>query len=623
MEGYHGVVLRINLTKGAIAKEPLKEELIYDFAGGRGFNSKVLYDEVKPGIDPLGPDNKVIIGIGPCNGTLVPGSQRFTITSKSPLTGFLGDANCGGSFGAELKYAGYDMVIIEGQAQEPTYIWIDDDHVTLKPATHLWGKTTRETMRAIEREVGDPNISIAAIGPAGEAIVKFACIISDLGRAAGRSGQGAVWGSKNLKAMAVRGTKGVKVADLKMLEEAVKETYDGWSRDPVYTNNKVVWGPAMGWKRYEKFGMFATNNFRGGTFPTPLVGGLLGLEKFYVTPKACFSCPLPCDHMFVVREGSYAGTYGQGMQLTVPLDFGPRIGNSDSALALKAAQLCDDYGVDYFDMAGLIAYASECFEKGILTVKDTGGLRLHWGSKDILELIEMTTYRKGIGAILAEGIKRASQTIGKGSEKFAMHVKSQSIPPRDVRASKGWGLAFAVASRGGCHTRADLPEGYPPEAVDSRLAEVFKRYKDATSPCSENGKAAMVKWYEDMRAFENCLEICYYSIYPWMFSSGSVLGILSKFFNSVTGLNITEDEVLRIGERITNIERLFNIREGLTRKDDSLPDRMTNEPMPDGPAKGEVVRLDRMLDEYYELRGWDSDGFPTNEKLSELGVENG
>lgn len=624
MEGYRGVILRINLTKGTIDRETLGEDLIYNFAGGRGFNSKVLYDEVKPGTAPLGPGNKVVIAVGPCNGTLVPGSQRFTITSKSPLTGFFGDSNCGGSFGAELKYAGYDMVIIEGQAPDPTYVWIDDDMIGLKPAAHLWGKTTRETMRAIEREVRDPNISIAAIGPCGENGVKFACVISDLGRGAGRSGQGAVWGSKNLKAIAVRGTNGVKVAKLKMLEEAVRETYEGWNNDPVYKNNKVIWGPAIGWNRYEKFGMFPTNNFRGGTFPTRLVGGLKGLEKFYVAPKACFSCPVPCDHMHVVCEGSYAGSYGEGMELSVPGDFGPRIGNIDPSLALKAAQVCDDYGVDYFDMTGVIAFAMECFERGILTLKDSGGLLLNWGSSEaILGLIEMVTYRKGIGAILAEGLRGAAERIGKNSQKYAMQVKGQGFPMRDVRASKGWALAYAVASRGGCHVRADLPEGYPPEAIDSRLAWVYKKHKDVASPYTEEGKAALVKWYEDMRAFENCLEICYYSVYPWMFSSGSVLGILSKFYNSVTGLNISEDDVLRIGERITNVERLFNMREGLTRKDDRLPERMTKEPLPDGPAKGEVVRLEPMVDEYYELRGWDKKtGFPTKDKLSDLGIEN-
>ena len=622
MEGYCGVILRIDLSNGKIVTEQLGKELISDFAGGRGFNSKILYDELDAGIDPMGPDNKIIIGVGPCNGTLVPGSQRFTITAKSPLTGLHGDSNSGGPFGVELKYAGYDVVIIEGEAHEPVYLWIDDDHVEVRSAAHLWGKTTRQTARALEREIQDPNIAVVAIGPGGENLVKISCVISDIGRGSGRAGVGAVFGSKKLKAIAVRGTNGVKVADRSMLEEAVRETYNGWSNDPVYTRNKVNFGPAIGWERYEKFGMFPTRNFRGGTCDTRLFGGLRGVERSYVASKACFSCPVPCDHMYVVREGPYAGAYGQGIELTVPGDFGPKIGNTDTALALKAAEVCDEYGIDYFDMTGLISFAMECFEKGILSEKDTDGLSLDWGSNEAyLKLIEMTTFRQGIGSILAEGLKNASEMIGRGAERFSMHVKGMGFPMRDVRASKGWGLMYAVASRGCCHVRADLPEGYPPQGVDSALAEVFKMHQEATNPYSEDGKAELVRWYEDMRAFQNCLEICYYSLYPWMFSSGSVLSILSRFFNAVTGLSIGEDDVMRIGERITNIERLFNIREGLTAKDDTLPDRMTKEPIPSGPAKGEVVRLEPMLDEYYELRGWDrKSGIPTTKKLHKLGI---
>jgi len=620
--GYSGVILRVNLTSGEIRRDSLSEDLITAYAGGRGFNSKILFDELKAGIDPLGPENMVILSVGPGAGTIVPSSQRFTISAKSPLTGFIGDSNCGGALGVELKYAGYDMVIIEGKANSPVYLWIDDDTVELRPADHLWGKTTRATARAIEKELKDPSICVASIGPGGENLVRFASIIVDLGRASGRSGIGTVWGAKRLKAIAIRGTRGVKVADRKGLEAAVRETIDGWSNDPVYTSNKIQFGPAVGWGRYEKYGMFPTNNFRGGAFAGKLFGGLRGVEKYYVAAKACFSCPVPCDHMYVVREGPYAGAYGQGIELTVPGDFGPKIGNTDTALALKAAQDCDEYGIDYFDMTGLVAYATECFEKGILTTKDTGGLQLAWGdAATLLGLIEMTSYRQGVGALLAEGLHKAAAQIGGDSESFAMQVKGQGFPMREPRASKGWGLAYAVASRGACHVRADLPEGYPPEALDSDLKPVFDRFKNATDPYSEEGKAALVKWYEDMRAFENALEICYYAIYPWMYQSNSTLEILARFFNTVTGLNISKHDVLRIGERITNIERLFNIREGLTRRDDNLPRRMTAEPLPSGPAAGQVVRLDQMLDEYYQLRGWDKDtGYPTREKLEELGI---
>jgi len=626
MGGYTGIILRVNLSKGKIIKESLKEELAHKYVGGRGLNSRFLYDEVKPGVAPLGPDNKIFIGVGPCNGTIVPGSQRFTVTSKSPLTGILGDTNSGGSFGAELKYAGYDMIIIEGQAQKPVYLWVDDDRVELRPAEHLWGKTTREAARAIEREIGDPDISVISIGPAGENLVRFANLIADLGRGLGKTGQGAVFGSKKLKAIAVRGTKGVRVAHPKILEEAVGETYKAWTgdvkgRDISYTHTldlRAKYGPSAGWARYDKFGMFPTKNFQGGASWKSM---LEGLDSYFVKQKACFSCPAGCNHLCVISDGPYAGAYCEGVELTL-IDFGPRIGNDDMSLGLKGHELCDKYGLDYFETTSCIAFAMECFQRGILTEKDTDGLRLEWGSADaILKLIEMIAHKEGFGAILASGVKVASETIGRGSVKYAIQAKGQTLVGRDPRASKGWGLAYAVASRGPCHVRAYLPETYPEASVDVSLSELFKKYKDPTNPLSEEGKGELVKWHEDLTAFKNCMEICLFTIYPWLYSI-PVPRVLARFYNAVTGMKISEDEVLHIGERIINIERAFNVREGLTRKDDTLPERVLKEPYPDGPAKGQVVNLEPMLDEYYEFRGWDKDsGLPTKKKLIELGLD--
>lgn len=616
MKGYMGVVLRVNLSNGRISKESLRKDLIDNYAGGRGFNSKLLYEEVKPGIDPLGADNKIVISCGPCAGTLVPGSQRFTVTSKSPLTGFHGDSNSGGSFGIELKYAGYDMLIIEEKAPNPVYLWIDDDRVELKPAQHLWGKNIRQTVRAIEQELGDPDISVISIGLAGENLVRFACLISDLGRGTGRTGQGAVFGSKKLKAIAVRGSKGVKVADVEGLHQAVRENHEAWDRNPAFKEARVKYGPASGWVRYEKFGMFGTRNFQQGTFHTSL---LKGLEKYFASQKACFSCPNSCDQLFVVSDGRYAGTYGCGMELSTLLDFGPRIGCDDMSLALKASELCDQYGLDYFDMSSVISFATECYQRGILNEKDSGGLRLEWGSPDaILKLIEMTAHREGIGATLAEGLRGAAKAFGRDSEQYAMQCKGQALVAREPRASKGWALAYAVSSRGPCHVRAHLPETYPADNWDLAVKEIIKKYNDPTNPLLEEGKGELVAWYENLHAFKNSLEICLFAAYAWMFS---VPTQLAQYYNAVTGASITSDEALQIGERIVNVERAFNVREGLTRKDDTLPDRMLKEPMPDGPAKGQVVRLDIMLDDYYRFRGWDKDsGLPTKKKLIELGL---
>jgi aldehyde:ferredoxin oxidoreductase len=621
MEGYMGTLLRVNLTDGRIRKEPLNKTLAQEFVGGRGFNSKMLYDELTPGIDPLGPENKIIVGAGPCAGTIVPGSSRFTISAKSPLTGFLGDSNAGGFFGVGLKYAGYDAVIIEGRSDRPVYLFIDDDRVELRDAERHWGRSALATTRAIQKENFDPGIYVISIGPAGENQVRFGNLMTDLGRAAGRTGQGAVFGSKNLKAVAVRGRKGVRVAHPAALMEAVGEMYQAWTAPSgkggglnLSAELRARYGPAAGWARYQNFGMFGTKNFQGGA---SWKSQMEGIDRYFVKQKACFACPAGCDHLFVIPDGPYAGAYGGGMELTI-LDFGPNIGNEDQALNVKLHELCDQYGLDYMDTRSCLGFAMECFEKGVL--KDTDGLDLRWGSAETaLELVAKIARREGLGAVLAEGVMRAAETMGQGAQAYAMQVKGQALVARDPRASKGWGLAYAVSGRGACHVRAHIPEAYDPTAWDASLQEIFKKYQDPTNPLREEGKAELVKWHEDMQAFKNSMEICLFIIYPWTVPGGCVPRMLARLHEAVTGNPLDEQGLLKIGERIVNLERCFNIREGLTRRDDALPERFLKEPYPDGPAKGEVVRLEPMIDEYYAFRGWDrATGFPTREKLAEL-----
>jgi aldehyde:ferredoxin oxidoreductase len=626
MNGWMGTILRVDLTEGKISKETMPEELAHTYIGGRGLNARVLYDEVKPGTDPLGPDNKLILGVGPCNGTLVPGSQRFTVTFKSPITGRYGDSNSGGSFGATLKYAGYDMVIIEGQAKEPVYLWIDDDKVEIRSARHLWGKTTREASRQIMTELQDPNISTIVIGPGGENLVRFASVIADLGRALGRAGVGAVFGSKKLKAVSVRGSKGVKVAHPERLEEAVRQTYDAWNNNRTMYDLVAGYGPSRGALRYG--GMLGDKNFSGGQ-PT----GWFSMMSYenqaerYVKTRACFSCSQGCDHMYVVTKGPFKGTYGEGIELSQPMDYGTKIGLYDFDAVLAMGALGDELGLDYFDSSSLIAYAIECFEKGILTEKDTDGLRLEWGNQDALpKLLSMIARREGFGNILAEGLERAPKMIGRGTEKYAMQARGMTFAGRDPRSSKGWGLMYAVSSRGPCHVRAFLPESMPDHGWDVSLDKILKKYKDPKNRVLEEGKPELVYWYENLVAFKNSLEICLFSSDPWMFSPTakpfSIPGMLARFYNATTGCNISEEDLLHTGERIVNVERAFNVREGLTRKDDRLPERMLNEPMPDGFAKGQVVDLEPMLDEYYAHRQWDqASGLPTRRKLEELKLD--
>ncbi len=628
--GYKGTALRVDLTRRLVQKEPLSPDLRERFIGGRGVNMKFLFDEVPPSCDPLGPENKIFFGVGPLSGTNVSGSQRVSVSAKSPLTGLLGDSNCGGNLGAELKYAGYDLLIIEGRADKPVYLWIKDDDVQIRDAGHIWGMTTFETRTTIEREVGDPDACLAMIGPAGENQVRFANIIMELGRAAGRTGMGAVLGSKNLKAVAVRGSQGVPVADARALRSLVEENNQKWLTGAGGLPYAVIAaiGVNVGWTSMQVNGSLATHNFQRGSFETDM---LAELQRGYVRKqKACMSCTLGCDHSYIVKTGPYAGTYGEGLEL-VHIGEAPKIGVHDMELMLRIGMVTDAYGMDIMETTAMIAFAMECWQRGILNQNDTDGLTLDWGNAEaILTLHDRIARRQGLGAILAEGLKRAPGIIGRGAEAYAMDAKGQVILGRNPRASKGWGLAYAVSSRGGCHVRAFVPEGYfgldqeelAPIWPSDALA-VVKDYKNPTDPLREEGKAELVKFYEDLRAFQDSMEVCRFSLYNGVVDSKdqSLSELMARYFNAVTGSRLSGQDVLQTGERIINLERAFNLRAGLTPEDDRLPDRMLKEPMPDGGAKGEVVHLAPMLDRYYELRGWDrASGRPGNDKLKELNL---
>lgn len=631
-QGYTGKLLRVDLTTRKVSRETIDTSGVDKFIGGRGLNAKYLFDELKPGIDPLSPDNKIIFGVGPCAGTTVPGSQRFTATSKSPLTGLIGDSNSGGDFGAVLKYAGYDMVIVEGCSEEPLYLFINDDIVEFKKAELLWGKTTFQARRMIEVENNDPDLAAIMIGPGGENLVKYANIMAELGRASGRTGMGAVMGSKKLKAIAVRGSKGVKIADYETLQSLNRENNSNWIQDADVYHNWTKYGPSPAWKAYSVCGMFPVKNYQQGTFQKDLFEELVQKE-YFVSQKACISCPLGCNHAFVLKEGAFKGVTGEGIELDQLGDFGPRVGNEDLALALGASTLCDEYGIDIMDTTAMISFAMECREKGILSRREMDGLSGQWGDAEtILGLIEMIAYRKGLGETLAEGLKRAPKVIGKGSEKYAMHSKGQTLVMRHPAASKAWALMFATSSRGACHMRALVPEGYSAGGVmgtgiwDKGALEMVKGYEDPLNPHKEEGKPELVVWYENLRAFQDTLEVCRFSLYNSNVDTHnkSIPALTAKLLNAVTGRELTADEGLLAGERIVNLERLFNLREGLTKEDDSLPERMLNEPLPDGPAKGQVVDLEPMIAKYYQLRGWHIDtGIPTVEKLKSLGLSEG
>ncbi len=615
MYGWTGTILRVNLTSGEVTRETLNEKLAHQYIGGRGLNLKYLYDETKAGIDPLGPDNKLIFGVGPACGTVIPGSQRWTVTTKSPMTGLIGDSNCGGSFGTGLKYAGYDAVIIEGKSDKPVYLFIDEGDVQIRDASHLRGKKTTETVRAIKREIGDADIHIASTGTAGDNLVRFAAVISD-NKAAGRTGTGAVMGSKKLKAIAARGTRGVKVADRKKVEEISKGIYQSWRESASLLEAWRTYCPGIhSMFGYHQLGLFPIKNYRGGIYKDYDLVNPDRIKEYYLSrPRACFSCPVACYQTYVVTEGPHAGTFGEGLYAPGLL-YGVLIGVTDLPFMMKLAALSDQYGVDEMEVASLSAWLMDCCEAGVLTAKDLDGLEMKWGNTEaISEMLEMVVHRKGIGNILAEGPKKAAEIIGKGAEKYVMHVKGMSIDARDPRGSSGYALGYAVSSRGAEHCRHCFCT--PANPVEKAWQEEqFKGSKALTDRFAEKGRGKIHKWVEDIRAFQSSLGMCVFAFVtsePWH-------KVLAELYTAVTGSDMSPDEVITVGDRINTLERLFNLREGLTREDDSLPEKFLKEPMTEGPSRGHVVNIGLMVDEYYEARGW-ANGIPAPEKLKELGI---
>ena len=622
--GWAGTILRVNLTDKTVKKEPLPEYLATQFIGGRGFNSKILFDHLRPGVDPFSPENLLIFGAGPCTGTLIPCSGRFTISTKSPVTGGLGDANSGGHFGPQMKWAGYDMIIFEGKAEKPVYVWIEDDNVEIRDAEHLWGLDTWITTNEIIKDVGDPSISVACIGPAGENMVASAAIINEYARAAAKCGVGAVMGSKKLKAVAVRGTKGIRVADPK----GVVDVYFKYVRilkeeDEWWYNNFSKYGTPMFVDQYQGLGALPTYNWSEGVFEK---ADELGVEKLYPKyvkkKRSCFACVLHCSPFILIEEGPYAGFTGEGVEYEAFTGFGSKIGCANIELVLAAGTMCDRYGIDYISCAEVIAWAFECYNRGILTKEDTDGLDLTWGNEDVvLELIRRLAYREGkIGELLALGSRKAAQKIGKGAEYYSMTIKGQQPGSMDPRVLAAWGFSYAVGNRGGDHLRTHLVCEY------MFTPEEMEKYVGTAAASDRFGwhvaKADLVVWSENMRTISNCMEHCTY------FNRGAprlYVEFPVDALRAVTGLDWTYEKLVECAHRIITLERAFNVREGFSRKDDYLPERFYKEPLTKGPGRGKVVPRDhweKLLDRYYTLRGWDTKtGWPTRETLEKLGLK--
>jgi aldehyde:ferredoxin oxidoreductase len=600
MYGWTGTTLRVNLINGDISKEPTNMENARNFFGARGLGTKILYDEVDPKVDALSPENKLIFAPGPLTGTFGPSVGRYNVVTKGPLTGAIAASNSGGSFGPEMKFAGYDMLILEGKAKKPVYLWINDGQVEIRDASKIWGKEVPDTTDLIRAET-DEGAKVACIGPAGEKQVLFACIMNEMYRAAGRSGVGAVMGSKNLKAVAVVGNHPVVVADTKAFETAVMIARAKIQANPVGGAGLKAYGTDVLVNILNQVGSLPTRNFHDGYFPTADKFGGESLSKnVLVRPKGCFSCIISCGRVSKVTNPKYAGE-GEGPEYESAWGFGADCGIDDLDAITKANFICNELGLDTITMGATIACAMDLFADKIITEKNTDGVTLRWGDAEtMVKLVGMTGRREGFGDQLAEGSYRLAKKYG--HTEYSMTVKKQEMPAYDPRGVQGIGLNFATANCGAAHVR-----GYTiaPEV----LGNPFKVDQHITK-----GKPALVKTFQDLTAALDSTGACLFTTF------GIGAEELAAMLSACTGIAYSTEDFMKTGDRIWNLERLWNLKAGLTKADDTLPDRVLKEPIQTGPSKGDISHLDVMMPEYYKLRGWDEDGVPTEVKLRSLAL---
>ena len=618
MYGYGGTVLYVDLTRGEIRRRPTDTRLARAYLGARGLNVKRLWDELPPHTHGLAPENLLVFGVGPLVGTTFPGGARFNVSAMSPQTGILGDSNAGGFFGPELKFAGYDQIIIHGRAERPQYLLIRDDRVDLCDARGLWGMDVWQATSAIQEEQGDGELQVAAVGQGAENGVSFDGIFCNLNRAAARTGMGAVMASKNLKAIAVRGKRGFEVADLIRFGEIVERLDSIIYSHPEYGIRKRL-GTTKLIKALDGIGGLPTRHFQHGRFPeVDLISGEAIEQLYKVRGKACFACTIPCSRFLVVDDPRFPGLRLEGPEFEPLAGFTARVGNDDLALALKCVDMANRYGLDAISLSEVIAWSMECYQRGLLSTEEAGGLDLSWGNAEtLLALIDDVAHRRGFGDLLADGVRAAADKLGRGSE-IALHGKGLELFQADVRTIKAYGLGNAVSSRGADHLRSE-----PWFEFSNDPQEGMRRYgiPETAFRLEYKGKGLVVKHFEEMSAISDATGVCKNT-----YNNMEVMDweLTAELLGAATGWTMTGEEVRRIGERIVNLERLFNAREGITRLHDTLPQRFLAEPLPEGcgESTGSVLELEPMLDEYYGARGWHLDtGLPKASKLKELGLD--
>jgi aldehyde:ferredoxin oxidoreductase len=609
--GYNGKILRVNLSSKSTSEETLDELFCRRYIGGTGFVAYYLWKELKPGVDALSPDNKLIFALGPISGLQLPGAARHCVGAKSPLTGGLAKAEVGGFWAAELKRAGYDAIIIEGKAEKPVYLWIQDGEVTIRDATHLWGKETKETQVAVRAELGDERIQLAQIGPAGENMVRFACIMHGLYDAAARGGVGAVMGSKNLKAVAVRGHRLPKIVD----RERVKEIRQKLIAKPSRLSGLGTGGFEMP-EVEEPTGNLPVRNFRDGLFPevNQIHAGVMK-QTMWVGMEGCFACPVRCKKVVQFEEPYRVDAAYGGPEYESIAALGSNCGIGNVKAIVKSNERCGAYSLDTISTGSTIAFAMECFEKGLLTTRDTGGIELRFGNDEaMLKVIELIARRQGIGDLLAEGTARMAQKIGKGSKEFAMQVKGLEAGMHDPRIKAGMGLGYMVTPAGADHS-CNLIDGFFTSEIMVKplhpLGILLPLPADDISP----RKVGLFRVGQFKAIIADSLVVCVFLPYTYQTQADVI--------TAVTGWDTSIAELLRMAERILTVARLFNIREGLTAADDVLPERFF-QPKTDGALADkhlDRVKFEKAKSFYYASMGWDAQGIPLPEKVEELYIE--
>lgn len=607
--GWVGKLLRVNLTNRKITVES-SESLVRRFIGGRGVGQWLLFNHLKSGVNPLSPDNMIVFGTGPLTGTMAPAS-RMSVDSKNVYTNGVLSSNVGGHIGPELKYTGFDFLVLHGASEKPIYLFVTDGVAEFRDASHLWGESTWRTEDILRKDLGDPRIHVASIGIAGENLAKPACIIVDKARAAGRGGSGAVMGSKKLKALVVRGTGSVSVAEPEKFMEEVDRVWKKIDQNQS-VHARREYGTRASLPFANDFGLLGVRNFQDDYWDGAKIERIrqeILNAKYEKRKLACFNCPLYCSHFYKIDSGPYAGLACEGFQTNIDWDFSAKLDIDDPEPLIRINALCSELGLDIDNTSAPIAWAFELFEKGIIGPAETDGLRLEWGnSRAVIELIQKIARREGFGKILAEGSKRASEIIGRGSERYVSHIKGQDSIEA-LRSDKGWALGCVVAPRGGGHLNGAFQSHRTPSAG--------YRY-------SYDSKAEIVFWFERFKALVDMMGICYFTT---VWSDKDLLDPddLTRLFSAATGIQLGVEQLLEVGRGVHNVEKAFNtLHAGFTRKDDYPPQRFMIESVKVGPNRGE--RLDEekwseILDKYYLVHGWDPrTGWQRAECVDELGL---